>query len=645
LPTPLGRVLRKLRRPSRQPAADQLRLALERGVVAGAWRWRPDIDRLQLESGPDGAFGAFARSPTPLGLGDFLSRVVENDRAAFARAFRTASAGSEISVDFRLADAPARRLRCVGGAVDDRREHSWAGIFSDIGEPAMPHARGTDEAKLMRTCLDLVEEIVVSLDREGRVTMLNRKGCELLGYRETDLLGKSWFETVVPPAQREELEDVFSRVLTENPSPADYFENFVVTAQGEQMRLAFHNQRLEDGAGHSVGVLSSGRDVTELRATQERLRSDEETLRQIFDLAPMGIYIVNREGVITLANQAAARLIGASATEIVGRRLFDHVQLPERRGANKEHRRLIEGEIPAINASHRMLAVDGGCRNVAVHAAPVRAPSAADSFAVYLFEDKTSALEQQHELEELKERLAHAGRLGTMGEMTAGLAHELNQPLSAISSYAEACLRLLARDPPDASRLRYALQEVAEQAHRAGAVIRRMRSLARRGSAERKLVSCNDLIKDLMSLIDIDARRNDTRVQLELTEPLPTSAVDRVQIQQVILNFVRNAFDVTTDAGSNGAGIVIRTELEEPDHVRVSVLDHGPGVTKEAAERMFSPFFTTKPAGMGLGLSVCQSIIKEHGGRIGYAPSKTGGSVFWFTLPIVSASAREAGSV
>ena len=249
-------------------------------------------------------------------------------------------------------------------------------------------------------------------------------------------------------------------------------------------------------------------------------------------------------------------------------------------------------------------------------------------------DDKRVLEERTNELAELREELTHAARLGTMGEMAAGLAHEINQPLSAISTYSEASLRLLSQLSPDMDRVRHAMAQISEQAHRAGNVIRRMRALSKKTTTHRELSNCNRLIEDLMGLIQIDARGHDIPASIELDPSVPECYLDRVQIQQVILNFVRNAFDAMSDSADRGKGILIRTALKDDGSVKISVTDHGPGIDEQTAAHLFDPFFTTKEGGMGLGLSVCQSIVKQHGGSIGFDKNVAGGSVFWFSLPV-----------
>lgn len=249
-------------------------------------------------------------------------------------------------------------------------------------------------------------------------------------------------------------------------------------------------------------------------------------------------------------------------------------------------------------------------------------------------DDKRALQEQENELAELRERVTHAARLGTLGEMAAGLAHEINQPLSAISTYSEASLRLLSQQNPDLDRVRHAMKQVSEQAHRAGKVIRRMRALSKRTATRRELANCNRLIEDLVGLIQIDARGHDIQVSFELDSSAPDCYLDQVQIQQVILNFVRNALDAMSDSDDRGKGIRVRTALEKNGAVKVSVFDHGPGIDEGTAAHLFDPFFTTKEGGMGLGLSVCQSIVKQHGGSIGFEENPDGGAVFWFALPV-----------
>ena len=238
---------------------------------------------------------------------------------------------------------------------------------------------------------------------------------------------------------------------------------------------------------------------------------------------------------------------------------------------------------------------------------------------------------QQHQAE-----LAHVARLSTVGEMVAELAHELNQPLSAISSYAQACKRLLHGDGADqAEELSAALNQVSEQTDRAAEIVRRLRRFVAKAKPAETALDLNAVIRDVAELMSIDARTAKAEVALELTEPLPPVVGDRIQLEQVLVNLMRNGFEALRESEYEPRRLTVRTTVDgRQGSVVVDVEDNGVGIRPEAADRVFDRFFTTKPDGMGMGLSISRSIIENHGGRLWVAPASERGAAFRFILPI-----------
>jgi two-component system sensor kinase FixL len=233
----------------------------------------------------------------------------------------------------------------------------------------------------------------------------------------------------------------------------------------------------------------------------------------------------------------------------------------------------------------------------------------------------------------LIQKLTHVSRLATMGEMAAGIAHELNQPLTAIASYAQACDWLLARGSTDTAEIRDALQQITAQGLRAGEIIRRLRNLVRTPDTERVLTDCNGLVEELRGLAVTDARVHNVRLQMELTPGLPQVLANRVEIQQVVLNLVRNAIEALESVPPERRDLLLGTAAGADGTVEISVTDSGPGVDQKIVDRLFAPFVTTKPAGAGLGLAISRSIVEAHKGTLRYRPQGAGGACFMLRLP------------
>jgi two-component system sensor kinase FixL len=230
-------------------------------------------------------------------------------------------------------------------------------------------------------------------------------------------------------------------------------------------------------------------------------------------------------------------------------------------------------------------------------------------------------------------RMLQVSRLATIGEMAAGVAHELNQPLTAIANYAQACDRLLGRPGPDLDDIRTAMREIATQAVRAGEILRRLRSLAQSQPMRRERANLNSTVEAIRDLILADGRVHGAQVRFELTSPLPPVCIDTVQIQHVILNLVRNGLEAPAAAGAPARELTVRTGLASDGDLAITVIDNGPGLSPQALERMFDPFFSTKPEGTGLGLAISNTVVRAHGGSLTYCDNTAGGACFCIRLP------------
>lgn len=233
-----------------------------------------------------------------------------------------------------------------------------------------------------------------------------------------------------------------------------------------------------------------------------------------------------------------------------------------------------------------------------------------------------------------EERLQRTARLITMGEMASTLAHELNQPLGAISNYANGCVKRLQAGEWKQEELLTAMQKAAYQAERAGKIIRRIRDFVRKSEPRRSAVPLEDIIEDAIGFAEIDARRVGVRVVASIEPGLPRVFADRIMIEQVVLNLVRNGIDASSGNGDEAAPLLVQARAGHGRMAEVAVIDRGGGISDLDRERLFTPFFTTKADGMGMGLNICRSIIEFHEGRLWEEPNPEGGTIFRFTLPM-----------
>ena len=237
-------------------------------------------------------------------------------------------------------------------------------------------------------------------------------------------------------------------------------------------------------------------------------------------------------------------------------------------------------------------------------------------------------------LRQAQAELAHVTRVMTLGELTASISHEVNQPLAAVVTNGQVCLRLLALETPRPDEMRAAVERIVGDANRASEVIQRIRALAKRTAPQMVSLDINDVIREAILLVQREVLSHGVSLRTELASALPPVLGDRVQLQQVVINLLINGVEAMAPITDRPRKIVIRSEQDEGGQVHVAVQDSGIGIDSENAERLFSAFFTTKPSGMGMGLSISRSIIRAHGGRLWVSPNPDHGATFQFTVPI-----------
>lgn len=359
-----------------------------------------------------------------------------------------------------------------------------------------------------------------------------------------------------------------------------------------------------------------------------------DELNALLDAAVDGIVLIDHAGIIQVFNHAAERLFGFAPTEVVGRNIAVLMQEEDARFHNDYLTSYLRTQVPRIIGRGRDVIAqrkDGSTFPVFLSVGVV-ARSDPPRFVGFI-QDLTERRHSENESRRLQERLWHVSRFATMGEMASGIAHELNQPLAAIANYSQACDRLLAKPDAEIAEIREALREITGQAVRAGDIIRKLRELATRSDGDSKITDINTLILELTELVESSARALDIEYQLELGIDLPELSLHQDEIQQVVLNLVRNAIESFPQGSSRSRQIVVRTLPTEDGDVEVSVCDNGPGVAAHIAPSLFDPFCTSKANGTGLGLAMSRTIVARHGGTLKYRPNSPTGACFTLRLP------------
>jgi two-component system, LuxR family, sensor kinase FixL len=521
------------------------------------------------------------------------------------------------------------------GEIPGSNPPRFVGFIHDITSRKAAVDALRRERDRAQSYLDLAEVMLLALDANGRIALINRKGCEILGWTEAELVGRDWFEHCVPERAREVSRHGFADVLAGRRDALAYVEDPIVTREGDTKLVAWRTTVVRDERGETVGTLSSGEDVTERRRAEQQLLRSESLLRAAQAIANLGNYEMHLPGGASLWSDQMYRIVGRDAADGpvgVGDFVAQLVHPDDRERFLREWQRAI-AETGKFDVEYRLTRPDGMMRDVHSIAQVTPGPDGESIVVTGTMHDITERKQSEEETRQAQEKLTHVARLSTMGEMATGLAHEINQPLTAIATYAQAGLRMMnspgGADPED---LNEAMKQITNQALRAGEVIKRLRAFVKNRATRTETLDLNRLIEDVQVLAESDARVNDMRLTLDLAPTVPPVSADPVQIQQVLLNLIRNAIDALNEAPGAPREIVVRTR-NATDAVEVAVIDRGPGIPAKVADNLFNPFFTTKATGTGLGLAISRSIIRAHQGKLAHQPTPGGGTTFYFTLP------------
>ncbi len=498
-----------------------------------------------------------------------------------------------------------------------------------------------DSQKMMRSVVETAAEAIITMGADGRIRTFNRAAEAMFGYGRDDVIGEDVSLLMSTPHAKQHHEYV-DRYIETGEARIIGIGRYVEAKRRDGTIFPVHLavSQFQDGERVFTGIL---RDMTQVRELETALRDKEKSLKMALRAANLNVWEWDpaRDLFRTVEGDSAVMAGLVNGEPVPGRELRERIFADDRARLNAAIERVVDGEPQVVE--YRVARDDGGVRWIRSHATPVFDDDNRVRVVLGVSRDITESKEREAELASQRERLTHVARLSTMGEMAAGIAHEINQPLTAIATYAQGSKRMLAAGKGDQEKLVRALSAVSDQALRAGEVIRRLRALIRKGTQTRELQNINALIADLEPLVSIDVRGNNIPVIYDFDEPEILVKVDPVQIQQVMLNLLRNAFDASED--QRGGDILVRTRRLDDDEVMVSVTDHGSGMTEEVKSNVRNPFFTTKETGMGLGVSICMSIIRSHGGELRYDDNPKGGTIVTFTLPTSSEGDPDADSV
>ena len=474
--------------------------------------------------------------------------------------------------------------------------------------------------------------LIVVLDDQARIVSFNQAFSRFVGKKPEAIRDADFSALVVPKEEREAFEEDL-RTAIEGLEGGARVHTWRADAGGLR-RVQWWLSCLDSGPGTRRGFAVTAIDLSSNHQAWDRLAEIEARLQSILDTAVDGICTIDEKGIIESLNLATEQIFGYRSGELIGRNL--DILMPEPyRGEHDSYisNYLATGDKKIIGVGRE---VEGKRKDGSIFPLDI----AVSEFRVAgkrrfmgLMRDISERKRAEQEARRRLDELAHASRLSALGEMATGIAHEVNQPLAAIVSYAQACLNLLNSENADTAVLKDALTQITAQGRRAGEIVHHLRQLVRKDQAARSDLDLNECVRSVLSLFAGEIKSSGVALSLELAQGIPRLRADRVQVEQVLLNLIRNALDVMENQTDGSRHLFISTRLAGDKGVELCVRDTGTGLEGEDPERLFETFYTTKPSGLGVGLSISRSIISSHGGRLWARENRNRGLSVHFILP------------
>lgn len=492
---------------------------------------------------------------------------------------------------------------------------------------------GPSAKSTLKTIFDTAVDGIIIIDAAGLVQLYNPACERLFGFPATEVIGRN-VSMLMPEPYRSEHDGYLDVYRRTGRKRIIGIGRDAVGCRKDGSTFPIHLSVGECGEGDErlfVGIIH---DISERKRTEMELRRSEAHLRSIIEAAPDAVIVIDERGLIETFSPTAERLFGYTAAEVAGKNVKILMPSPHRELHDSYLQRYLStGERRIIGIGRVVMGQrkDGSTFPMELSVGELNSDGRR-RFTGFV-RDLTERQTREKRLQELQDELIHVARVSEMGQMASALAHELNQPLAAISNYLQAGARLI-DSPANVPRVRDILRKTSEQANRAGDIIRRLRQFIEKGESERAAESLAKTVEEAAALAFVGAKEASVKTIYQLAHDLPPVWIDKIQIQQVIVNLVRNSIEAMST--TERRELRVRTAAEDGEAV-VVVSDTGPGLPKEIAAQLFQPFMTTKQKGMGLGLSISKSIIEAHGGRLWATPNPDGGVTFTFTVPFARA--------
>ncbi len=506
----------------------------------------------------------------------------------------------------------------------------WYGTNTDIEERVRAEDGLRASERRSRSIVDNIPGSVCTMSASGELELVNRRILDYFGLTIDEL--REW-SGVIHPDDRPRVLDAWAHSVRTG-DPYD-IEHRLRAADGSYRWFLARGLPARDADDRIVRWYMLLTDVEDRKRAEETLRESERELRLLVDSFPGMVAVASAEGQHEYANKRVMDYVRKGLPEVAGLGWTDDIHPDDREMVRAEWLRCIASRVP-MDIHHRWRRFDGVYRWFHSRVEPLLDEHGTVLRWYGLLTDVDDQRRAEAALRMSQAELAHVTRVTTMGELTASIAHEVNQPLSAVVNNANACLGLLPTGAPRVAEVREALREIIEDAERASGIIARVRQLARKAPFESAPLHVRDVVADVLALARHESTTRQVRIRTELPDDLPPVSGDRVQLQQVLLNLMVNGMDAMGTVDPSQRVLTIRARCETACEIRLAVADAGVGFAPDTLSRLFEPFYTTKPMGMGMGLAISRSIVAAHGGRLWVESNHGPGATFVMSLPTVA---------
>jgi PAS domain S-box-containing protein len=614
---------------------DELRLLVET-IPALIWRGTPQGELDYLNERAVEYLGHTAES---LAGGRWLELVHPDHRDATVRRWlQSATTGASYNDTYKLrrADGQYRWIQSVGEPFYDAegRIAHWYGLIVDINDLKRTEEALRESERESRLIVDSIPGLVVVLTPAGQLSGVNDRVAEYCG-RSIDELRLWATNDTLHPEDRSRVIELFAALITSG-LPSEW-ESRIRRFDGTYRWFQCRGLPLVDAAGRVARWYILLTDIDDLKRAEAELRRAYDSFADAQRLSKTGSFITDLVGDDHNWSDEAYRIFEFSpGTKVTVQRIRDVIHPDDRPAFESVIARGMTGV--DVNFAFRIVPPDGGLKHVRGVAHVVEQIAGHPMF-VGALQDVTEGKLAEEALNRAGAELAHVSRVTTLSALTASIAHEVNQPLSGIITNAGTCLRMLDAVPPNIDGARETARRTIRDGNRASDVIARLRALFTKREFTLETLDLNEAAREVIALAANDLQRNRIILQPHLANDLPAVTGDRIQLQQVIMNLLRNASDAMADVHDRPRQVLIRTEREDDDRIRLTVRDAGVGFAPQSLASLFDPFYTTKAGGMGIGLFVSRSIVERHRGRLWAEPNDVGpGATFAFSIPCVDCS-------